>query len=133
LPVIIAYRRFEYMLHCHLQSMAWLGQRLVACTTLEYLLLDVAAGTATPLFSLPAEAPPPTLIHRLPGGVPLALLLMVHFRPTFAPLAASSSPAGQPTREMRTSAMRCYDAVTADEPCHIIVRCSGNCRTKWAS
>jgi hypothetical protein len=62
---------------CALQSMAWLGQRLVACTTLEYLLLDVAADAATPLFSLPAEAPPPTLIHRLPGSTLLALLLMV--------------------------------------------------------
>lgn len=57
--------------------MAWLGQQLVACTTLEYLLLDMAADAATPLFSLPAEAPPPTLIHRLPGSTPLALLLMV--------------------------------------------------------
>ena len=64
--------------HGTLQSMAWLGQRLVACTTLEYLLLDVAADAVTPLFSLPAEAPPPTLIHRLPGSTPLALLLMVH-------------------------------------------------------
>lgn len=56
--------------------MAWLGQRLVACTSLEYMLLDVAAGSATSLFSLPAEAPPPTRIQQLPGGVPLALLLM---------------------------------------------------------
>lgn len=59
--------------------MAWLGPRLVVCTSLEYMLLDIAAGAATRLFALPAEAPPPTLIQRLPGGAPLAILLMVRF------------------------------------------------------
>ncbi len=63
------------------QAMAWLGPKLVACTSLEYLLLDVAADAATRLFALPAEAPPPTLIKRLPGGSPLAILLMVRAMP----------------------------------------------------
>ena len=59
-----------------LQSMAWLGQQLVLCTSLRYILLHPLQQTTTQLFALAAEAPSPTLVQSIPAAN-LALLLMV--------------------------------------------------------
>ena len=59
-----------------LQSMAWLGQKLVLCTSLRYVLLHPAQGTSTQLFALAEEAPSPTLVQSIPAAN-LAVLLMV--------------------------------------------------------
>ena len=56
--------------------MAWLGQKLVLCTALRYILLHPAQGTSTQLFSLAEDAPSPTLVQSIPSAN-LAVLLMV--------------------------------------------------------
>lgn len=56
--------------------MAWLGQQLVLCTSLRYILLHPLQQTTTQLFALAAEAPSPTLVQSIPAAN-LALLLMV--------------------------------------------------------
>jgi len=56
--------------------MAWVGGRVLLCTSLQYSILDPATGACTPLFSLPADAPSPTLIVPMPAAE-LAILLMV--------------------------------------------------------
>lgn len=56
--------------------MAWLGEKLVLCTSLRYLLLHPAQGTTSQLFSLAQEAPSPTLVQSIPSAN-LAVLLMV--------------------------------------------------------
>lgn len=56
--------------------MAWLGQQLVLCTSLRYVLLHPTQQTTTQLFALAAEAPSPTLVQSVPAAN-LALLLMV--------------------------------------------------------
>lgn len=61
------------------QSMAWVGGSLLLCTSLRYAVLDPRTGACTHLFSLPADAPSPTLILPL-QATKLAILLMV--RPT---------------------------------------------------
>ncbi len=56
--------------------MAWVGGRVLLCTSLQYSVLDPGTGACTPLFSLPADAPSPTLILPMPAAE-LAILLMV--------------------------------------------------------
>lgn len=58
--------------------MAWLGEKLVLCTSLRYLLLQPAQGTTSQLFALAEEAPSPTLVQSIPSAN-LAVLLMVLF------------------------------------------------------
>ena len=58
------------------QAMAWVGGRVLLCTSLQYSVLDPGTGACTPLFSLPADAPSPTLILPMPAAE-LAILLMV--------------------------------------------------------
>ena len=64
-----------------MQSMAWLGQKLVLCTSLRYLLLQPQHGTTNQLFSLAEEAPSPTLVQSIPSAN-LAVLLMVLLTPS---------------------------------------------------
>ena len=56
--------------------MAWIGESLLLCTSLRYLLLDLETGVSSQLFALPADAPSPTLVLPLPAAK-LAILLMV--------------------------------------------------------
>lgn len=72
-----------------LQSMAWLGQQLVLCTSLRYVLLHPAQQSSTQLFSLAAEAPWPTLVQSLPAAN-LAVLLMVSLPLLLHPVPHSS-------------------------------------------
>ncbi|KAL3142970.1 hypothetical protein ABBQ38_003253 [Trebouxia sp. C0009 RCD-2024] len=58
-----------------IKSMAWLGEKLVLCTSLRYLLLQPAQGTTSQLFALAEEAPSPTLVQSIPSAN-LAVLLM---------------------------------------------------------
>ena len=60
----------------YLQSMAWVGQKLVLCTSLRYILLHPAQGISTQLFALAEEAPSPTLVQSIPSAK-LVVLLMV--------------------------------------------------------
>ncbi len=66
------------------QSMAWLGQKVVLCTSLRYMLLQPTQGTSTQLFALAEDAPSPTLVQSIPSAN-LAVLLMVVFRPSHHP------------------------------------------------
>ena len=59
-----------------LQSMAWLGQKVVLCTSLRYMLLHPTQGTTTQLFALAEDAPSPTSVQSIPSAN-LAVLLMV--------------------------------------------------------
>ena len=61
--------------------MAWVGGRLLLCTSLRYAVLDPKTRACTHLFSLPADAPSPTLILPLHTSK-LAILLMVPSNPT---------------------------------------------------
>jgi len=56
--------------------MAWLGQKVVLCTSLRYMLLHPSQGTSTQLFALAEDAPSPTLVQSIPSAN-LAVLLMV--------------------------------------------------------
>lgn len=58
-----------------IKSMAWLGQKVVLCTSLRYMLLQPTQGTSTQLFALAEEAPSPTLVQSIPSAN-LAVLLM---------------------------------------------------------
>ena len=65
-----------------MQSMAWLGQKIVLCTSLRYTLLHPTQGTSTQLFTLAEDAPSPTLVQSIPSAN-LAVLLMVRLGPAF--------------------------------------------------
>ena len=67
--------------HVDVQSMAWLGQKVVLCTSLRYMLLQPTQGTSTQLFALAEDAPSPTLVQSIPSAN-LAVLLMVLFCPS---------------------------------------------------
>ena len=56
--------------------MAWLGQKVVLCTSLRYMLLHPTQGTSTQLFALAEDAPSPTSVQSIPSAN-LAVLLMV--------------------------------------------------------
>ncbi|KAK9806735.1 hypothetical protein WJX72_000925 [[Myrmecia] bisecta] len=57
------------------KAMAWLGKRIVVCTSLRYMLLQPFTGAYTQLFALPEDAPSPTLVVPIPSAT-LSLLLM---------------------------------------------------------
>ena len=59
-----------------MQAMAWVAGSVLLCTSLRYAVLDPKPGACTHLFSLPADAPSPTLILPL-FAAKLAVLLMV--------------------------------------------------------
>ena len=59
-----------------LQSMAWVEDKLVICTSLGYSMVNPQAAQATQLFSLPESSISQTLVQELPG-YNHAVLLMV--------------------------------------------------------
>lgn len=58
------------------QAVAWVGDKLVYCTALQYVLFEPASGQAHVLLSLQEDAISRTLIAKVPGSKQ-ALLLMV--------------------------------------------------------
>ena len=70
--------------------MAWVGQKLVLCTSLRYVLLQPAQGTSTQLFALAEEAPSPTLVQSIPSAN-LAVLLMVSTSLCRSPCASTDA------------------------------------------
>ena len=66
------------MTYCtpQLQSMAWVEDNLVFCTSLGYSIVHPQAGQAIQLFSLPESSISQTLVQELPG-YNHAILLMV--------------------------------------------------------
>ena len=59
-----------------MQAVAWLATKLVLCTSLRYLLLDLKTGGCTCLLSVSVEAPPPTMVLSV-AAAGQAVLLMV--------------------------------------------------------
>ena len=69
-----------------MQAVAWLATKLVLCTSLHYLLLDLKTGGCTCLLSVSEEAPPPTMVLSV-AAAGQAVLLMVRAKqlPDFWP------------------------------------------------
>lgn len=75
--------------------MAWLGQKLVLCTSLRYMLLHPTQGTSTQLFTLAEDAPSPTLVQSIPSAN-LAVLLMVHLQLCVFASASAADAVAEP-------------------------------------
>ena len=96
--------------------MAWLGQKVVLCTSLRYMLLHPTQGTSTQLFALAEDAPSPTSVQSIPSAN-LAVLLMV--------LLSTRPHVAHPLQSLLTGG-RC-DMLTLYRTVHIHAACHQPC------
>ena len=59
-----------------MQAVAWLATKLVLCTSLRYMLLDLKTGAYTCLLSVSEEAPPPTMVLSVAAAGQVVLLMV---------------------------------------------------------
>ena len=59
-----------------MQAVAWLATKLVLCTSLRYMLLDLKTGGYTCLLSVSEEAPPPTMVLSVAAAGQVVLLMV---------------------------------------------------------